>query len=136
MSETEEAIKYAKQALSLAEKYNQASIKLNIYPLIISLYQKNNNFKKASEYQSNYIHFYKLKQKEKNRIIQQYILSKEDKIITQLEADRKKLQKTNRLMYISIAALLILLAVSIFLANPFFLLFIISNTKNKSTKTA
>jgi serine phosphatase RsbU (regulator of sigma subunit) len=119
-SKIKEAVDFAEQALTEANKYNQSSIKLKLYPLLISYYKKLANYKKVSDYQSAYFNFYRLKSKERDKIIQRYIFAKEDKIISQLEADRKKLQKTNRIMYLSIAGLLILLSVSIFLSLYYF----------------
>ena len=120
LSNTEESVNYAKMALEEADEYNQPAVKQSLYPLIISYYEKQKDFKKANYYRALYFDFYKRKKSEKERIVQEYILNKEDKIINQLEADRKKLQKINRFMYLSIAGLLILLAVSIFFAIYYF----------------
>ncbi|MCF6239798.1 MAG: SpoIIE family protein phosphatase [Bacteroidales bacterium] len=117
---TLKAIELAEQALAEADKYNQSSIKLKLYPLIISYYKKQKNYRKVSDYQAAYFNFYRLKYKEREKIIQKYILKKEDKTISLLEADRKKLQKTNRMMYLLIAALLILLFASIILTIYYF----------------
>ncbi len=119
-SKIKEAIDIAEQALTEANKYNQSSIKQKLYPLIISYYKKQENYKRVSDYQSTYFNFYRLKSKERGKIVQRYILTKEDKTIHQLEADRKKLQNTNRIMYLSIAGLLILLSVSVFLSIYYF----------------
>lgn len=119
-SKINEAINYAEQALEQANKYNQSTIKLKLYPLIISYYKKQANYKKVSDYQSSYFNFYRLKNKEREKIIQLYILKKEDKTITQLEAQKKKLQKTNRIMYFLSAVLLILLIAAIILSIYYF----------------
>ncbi len=119
-SKINEAIDYAEQALSQADKYNQSLIKLKLYPLIISYYKKQANYKRVSDYQSAYFNFYRLKSKEREKIIQQYILTKEDNTISQLEKERKKLQNKNRLMYLLIATLLILLTASIILSIYYF----------------
>ena len=117
---TEEAAQIAEQALAEAENYNQPYLKLQIYSLLISYNKKLGDYKKVSNYQSKYLNYYRNKEKEKSKIIKDYILEKEDSIIRQLEKDRKILQQSNRYMYFLIVGLLFLVALSAFLAIYYF----------------
>jgi len=96
---TQQAISSAIKCLDIADKYNLSTIKLEILPLLAEYFEQTGNFRKANFYQKKYIELTKIKNEEKNRIIQSSYADSENMLINSLKTDKVKLEEINKLLY-------------------------------------
>lgn len=113
---TEQAINSALKGLDIANKYNLSSIKLDLLPLLSKYFVKSGNYKKANNYQGKYIELTKLKNEERNRIIQNSYADSENILINSLKTEKNRFAAKNKLLYfiVLISILVVALLVALF----------------------